>query len=71
MQLKPVEEPKVENLPPAKGVTGDSTALENPVTADRHVSWTEHPPGSTVQNGDQTITYLDAVRFQECSCNGY
>ena len=70
VQLKPVEEPKVENLPPAKGVTGDSTALENPVTADRHVSWTEHPPGSTVQNGDQTITYLDAADFKSALATG-
>ena len=66
VQLKPVEEPKVENLPPAgKGVEGDSTALENPVTADRHVSWTEHPPGSTVQNGDQTATYLAGDDFKK------
>ena len=65
VQLKPVEEPKVENLPPTKGVTGDSTALENPVTADRHVSWTEHPPGSTVQNGDQTATYLAGDDFKK------
>ena len=70
VQLKPVEEPKVENLPPAKGVAGDSTALENPVTADRHVSWTEHPPGSTVQNGDQTITYLDAADFKSALATG-
>ena len=66
VQLKPVEEPKVENLPPAKGVAGDS----NPVTADRHVSWTEHPPGSTVQNGDQTITYLDAADFKSALATG-
>lgn len=65
VQLKPVEEPKVENLPPAKGAAGDSTALENPVTADRHVSWTEHPPGSTVQNGDQTATYLAGDDFKK------
>ena len=66
VQLKPVEEPKVENLPPAKGAAGDS----NPVTADRHVSWTEHPPGSTVQNGDQTITYLDAADFKSALATG-
>ncbi|WP_168164904.1 RHS repeat-associated core domain-containing protein [Rothia sp. HMSC065G12] len=66
VQLKPVEEPKVENLPPAKGVEGDS----NPVTADRHVSWTEHPPGSTVQNGDKTITYLDAADFKSALATG-
>ena len=65
VQLKPVEEPKVENLPPAKGAASDSTALENPVTADRHVSWTEHPPGSTVQNGDQTATYLAGDDFKK------
>ena len=70
VQLKPVEEPKVENLPPAKGAASDSTALENPVTADRHVSWTEHPPGSTVQNGDQTITYLDAADFKSALATG-
>ena len=66
VQLKPVEEPKIENLPPAKGVEGDS----NPVTADRHVSWTEHPPGSTVQNGDKTITYLDAADFKSALATG-
>ena len=70
VQLKPVEGPKVENLPPAKGAASDSTALENPVTADRHVSWTEHPPGSTVQNGDQTITYLDAADFKSALATG-
>ena len=54
VQLKPVEEPKVENLPPAKGVA-----------ADRHVSWAEHPPGSKLQNGDQTATYLAGDDFKK------
>ena len=65
VQLRPVEEAKVEGLPPAKGVAGDSTALENPVTADRHVSWVEHPPGSKLQNGDQTATYLAGDDFKK------
>lgn len=65
VQLKPVEEPKVENLPPAKGAAGDSTALENPVTDGKHASWVEHPPGSKLQNGDQTATYLAGDDFKK------
>ena len=65
VSLRPVEEAKVEGLPPAKGAAGDSTALENPVTADRHVSWVEHPPGSKLQNGDQTATYLAGDDFKK------
>ena len=65
VSLRPVEEAKVEGLPPAKGAAGDSTALENPVTADRHVSWVEHPPGSKLQNGDQTATYLAGDEFKK------
>jgi len=49
-----VEEPRVETLPPAKGVA-----------ADRHVSWAEHPPGSKLQNGDQTATYLAGDDFKK------
>ena len=37
VQLKPVEEPKVENLPPAKGVTGDSPSLEKPTAESREM----------------------------------
>ena len=65
VQLKPVEEPKVENLPPAKGVTGDSPSLEKPATDGKHASWVEHPPGSKLQNGDQTATYLAGDDFKK------
>lgn len=65
MQLKPVEEPKVENLPPAKGVTGDSPSLEKPATDGKHASWVEHPPGSKLQNGDQMATYLAGDEFKK------
>lgn len=64
VQLKPVEEPKVENLPPAKGVAGDSPALKKPATDGKHASWVEHPPGSKLQNGDQTATYLAGDDFK-------
>lgn len=37
VQLKPVEEPKVENLPPAKGVAGDSPALKKPTAESREM----------------------------------
>jgi len=37
VQLKPVEGPKVENLPPAKGVTGDSPSLEKPTAESREM----------------------------------
>ncbi|MFC2656018.1 MAG: RHS repeat-associated core domain-containing protein, partial [Rothia dentocariosa] len=65
VQLKPVEEPKVENLPPAKGVEGDSPSLEKPATDGKHASWVEHPPGSKLQNGDQTATYLAGDDFKK------
>lgn len=65
VQLKPVEEPKVENLPPAKGVTGDSPSLEKPATDGKHASWVEHPPGSKLQNGDQMATYLAGDEFKK------
>ncbi|WP_456030047.1 DUF6531 domain-containing protein, partial [Rothia dentocariosa] len=65
VQLKPVEEPKVENLPPAKGVAGDSPSLEKPATDGKHASWVEHPPGSKLQNGDQTATYLAGDDFKK------
>ena len=65
VQLKSVEEPKVENLPPAKGVTGDSPSLEKPATDGKHASWVEHPPGSKLQNGDQTATYLAGDDFKK------
>ena len=65
VQLKPVEGPKVENLPPAKGVTGDSPSLEKPATDGKHASWVEHPPGSKLQNGDQTATYLAGDDFKK------
>ncbi|OFS81617.1 type IV secretion protein Rhs [Rothia sp. HMSC08A08] len=65
VQLKPVEEPKVENLPPAKGVAGDSPALKEPATDGKHASWVEHPPGSKLQNGDQTATYLAGDDFKK------
>ncbi|OFN45348.1 DUF6531 domain-containing protein [Rothia sp. HMSC071F11] len=65
VQLKPVEEPKVENLPPAKGAAGDSPSLEKPATADKNPSQVEHSPGSTVQNGDQIITYYSADEFKQ------
>uniref|UniRef100_UPI00242D619C DUF6531 domain-containing protein n=1 Tax=Rothia dentocariosa TaxID=2047 RepID=UPI00242D619C len=65
VQLKPVEEPKVENLPPAKGVAGDSPSLEKPATDGKHASWVEHPPGSKLQNGDQTATYLAGDEFKK------
>ena len=65
VQLKPVEEPKVENLPPAKGVAGDSPALEKSATDGKHASWVEHPPGSKLQNGDQTATYLAGDDFKK------
>ena len=65
VQLKPVEEPKVENLPPAKGVAGDSPALKEPATDGKHASWVEHPPGSKLQNGDQIITYYSADEFKQ------
>ena len=65
VQLKPVEEPKVESLPPAKGVTGDSPSLEKPATDGKHASWVEHPPGSKLQNGDQTATYLAGDDFKK------
>ena len=65
VQLKPVEEPKVENLPPAKGVEGDSPSLEKPATDGKHASWVEHPPGSKLQNGDQTATYLAGDEFKK------
>ena len=65
VQLKPVEEPKVENLPPAKGVAGDSPALEKSATDGKHASWVEHPPGSKLQNGDQTATYLAGDEFKK------
>ena len=65
VQLKPVEEPKVENLPPAKGAAGDSPALEKPATDGKHASWVEHPPGSKLQNGDQTATYLAGDDFKK------
>lgn len=65
VQLRPVEEPKVENLPPAKGVTGDSPSLEKPATDGKHASWVEHPPGSKLQNGDQTATYLAGDDFKK------
>ena len=64
VQLKPVEEPKVENLPPAKGVAGDSPSLKKPATDGKHASWVEHPPGSKLQNGDQTATYLAGDDFK-------
>lgn len=65
VQLKPVEEPKVENLPPAKGAAGDSPSLEKPATDGKHASWVEHPPGSKLQNGDQTATYLTGDDFKK------
>lgn len=65
VQLKPVEEPKVENLPPAKGAAGDSPSLEKPATDGKHASWVEHPPGSKLQNGDQTATYLAGDDFKK------
>ncbi|ADP39816.1 ribonuclease [Rothia dentocariosa ATCC 17931] len=65
VQLKPVEEPKVENLPPAKGVASDSPSLEKPATDGKHASWVEHPPGSKLQNGDQTATYLAGDDFKK------
>ena len=65
VQLKPVEEPKVENLPPAKGLESDSPSLEKPATADKNPSRVEHSPGSTVQNGDQIITYYSADEFKQ------
>ena len=66
VQLKPVEEPKVENLPPAgKGVASDSPSLEKPATDGKHASWVEHPPGSKLQNGDQTATYLAGDEFKK------
>ena len=65
VQLRPVEEPKVENLPPAKGAAGDSPALEKPATDGKHASWVEHPPGSKLQNGDQTATYLAGDDFKK------
>ena len=37
VQLKPVEEPKVENLPPAKGLAGDSPALKKPTAESREM----------------------------------
>ena len=49
VQLKPVEGPKVENLPPAKGAASDSPSLEKPATDGKHASWVEHPPGSKLQ----------------------
>ena len=64
VQLKPVEEPKVENLPPAKGAAGGSPSLEKPATDGKHASWVEHPPGSKLQNGDQTATYLAGDEFK-------
>lgn len=65
VQLKPVEEPKVENLPPAKGLESDSPSLEKPATDGKHASWVEHPPGSKLQNGDQTATYLAGDEFKK------
>ena len=65
VQLKPVEEPKVENLPPAKGLESDSPSLEKPATDGKHASWVEHPPGSKLQNGDQTATYLAGDDFKK------
>ena len=65
VQLRPVEEPKVENLPPAKGLESDSPSLEKPATADKNPSRVEHSPGSTVQNGDQIITYYSADEFKQ------
>ena len=65
VQLKPVEEPKVENLPPAKGLESDSPSLEKPATDGKHASWGEHPPGSKLQNGDQTATYLAGDEFKK------
>ena len=64
VQLRPVEEPKVENLPPAKGAAGGSPSLEKPATDGKHASWVEHPPGSKLQNGDQTATYLAGDEFK-------
>lgn len=37
VQLRPVEEPKVENLPPAKGAAGDSPALKKPTAESREM----------------------------------
>ena len=65
VQLKPVEGPKVENLPPAKGAASDSPSLEKPATDGKHASWVEHPPGSKLQNGDQTATYLAGDDFKK------
>jgi len=64
VSLRPVEEAKVEGLPPAKGAAGDSPAVEKPATDGKHSSWAEHPPGSKLQNGDQTATYLAGDEFK-------
>ena len=55
---------RVENLPPAKGAAGGSPSLEKPATDGKHASWVEHPPGSKLQNGDQTATYLAGDEFK-------